>query len=127
MVAFKKFFVISIILLLFSCIFTTSSYAVLGKTIEESFSGIQFPAEVSKDAKLTQAFYFSESIGFFRFDLEKNHYDILVDWKTRKIAVIRSYINGEWKFWRYNEHGVPLPISEKKFFEFLGLFSHKHH
>lgn len=113
----KRFFIIATVLLIFSCISTTKNFACLGKTIEELCAGTQLPPEVPKTAELSDSFYINEGLGVFRFVSKKNHYDMFIDWEKSETFGIRAYIDGEWKFWKYDQRGIPQPCSEKRFFE----------
>lgn len=121
----SKTFIGIIAALIFTFIFIVlvhPAFAGYDTTLGGLMPGIQFPAELQKNTKLSDSFIIvegDEGVGVFRFAEEKNHYDIFVDHKNSEVSAIKAYIDGEWKFWKYDVRGTPQPISEERFFELI--------
>lgn len=122
----KKFFILVMVLLLFSGIFVTKNFACIGGlTLDALSGGMPLPPEIQRNAKLSDSFSAGGSLGVFRFTWGKDHCDIFIDHKNSEIPAIRAYIDSEWKFWEYNQRGAPQPCSEERFFEMIELLRNR--
>lgn len=122
----KIFSVITVVLAL--TILTSPAFAGYDTTLKGLAPGVQFPPEIPRDVRLSDTFTIvegNEGVGVFRFASEENHYDIFIDHKNSVVLAIKAYIDGEWKFWEYDVHEIPQPISEERFFEVIQLLRNR--